>query len=40
MKREVTDAVKEMAMKAKECFTQSDGDMFRVRSGGCVIRRS
>lgn len=34
MNRETIDVIKEVAMKAKECFAQSDGDMFRACIGG------
>lgn len=34
MKRETINVIKEVAMKAKECFAQSDGDMFRACIGG------
>ena len=34
MKRETTDVIKEVAMKAKECFAQSDGTLLRTCIGG------
>lgn len=34
MNRKTANVIKEVAMKAKECFTQSDGDMFRACIGG------
>lgn len=34
MKRETTTVIKEVAMKAQECFAQQDGFMFRACIGG------